>query len=224
MREQMKKEKQEKANTMKEQKGDSGSGIDESVMLGLMGELSSSLRPYKDSHKIHDKIPKQGRKREDIIKIMEEMYAKEEKKWKDGYVSGAVYHGDEEHINFLNKIYAINSQSNPLHMDLWPSASKFEAEIVAMTANMMNGGPSSDDPEKNVCGSVTSGGTESILVAMKTYRDWARETKGITKPEMIAPVTAHAAFDKASQYFNIKMVHIPMDENYQADVEAARKA
>ena len=50
------------------------------------------------------------------------------------------------------------------------------------------------------------------------------EKKGITKPEMIAPVTAHAAFDKASQYFNIKMIHIPVDENFRADVNAAKKA
>jgi glutamate/tyrosine decarboxylase-like PLP-dependent enzyme len=59
---------------------------------------------------------------------------------------------------------------------------------------------------------------------MKTYRDRARQERGITRPEMVVPVTAHAAFDKASQYFNIKMVHIPVDETFRADVDAARKA
>jgi glutamate/tyrosine decarboxylase-like PLP-dependent enzyme len=62
------------------------------------------------------------------------------------------------------------------------------------------------------------------MLAMKTYHDRARQEKGITRPEMVVPVTAHAAFDKASQYFNIKMVHIPVDETYRADVNAARKA
>jgi glutamate/tyrosine decarboxylase-like PLP-dependent enzyme len=76
---------------------------------------------------------------------------------------------------------------------------------------------------QGVCGTVSSGGTESIMLAMKTYRDWARETKGITQPEMVVPITAHAAFDKASQYFNIKTVHIPVDESFRADVNAARK-
>jgi len=71
---------------------------------------------------------------------------------------------------------------------------------------------------------VSSGGTESILLAMKTYRDWARDKKGITRPEMIVPVTAHAAFDKASQYFKINIRHIPVDENYRANVSAAREA
>jgi glutamate/tyrosine decarboxylase-like PLP-dependent enzyme len=149
---------------------------------------------------------------------MEALHAHEQDAWKDGFVSGAVYHGDQEHIAFLNKVYAINSQSNPLHADVWPSTTKFEAEIVAMTADMLGGA------EQDVCGTVSSGGTESILLAMKTYRDRARQERGITRPEMVVPVTAHAAFDKASQYFNIKMVHIPVDETFSADVDAARRA
>jgi glutamate/tyrosine decarboxylase-like PLP-dependent enzyme len=59
---------------------------------------------------------------------------------------------------------------------------------------------------------------------MKTYRDWARDQKKITRPEMIVPVSAHAAFDKAAQYFNIKIKRIPLDADYRADVDAARKA
>jgi sphinganine-1-phosphate aldolase len=149
---------------------------------------------------------------------MEAMRMEEESHWRDGYISGAVYHGDQEHIDFLNQVYALNSQSNPLHADVWPSANKFEAEIVAMTSDMLGGAG------LDVCGTLSSGGTESILLAMKTYRDRALAEKGITKPEMIAPVTAHAAFDKASQYFNIKMIHIPVDENFRADVNAAKKA
>jgi sphinganine-1-phosphate aldolase len=75
-----------------------------------------------------------------------------------------------------------------------------------------------------ICGVVSSGGTESILLAMKTYRDWARDQKGIRRPEMIVPVTAHAAFEKAAQYFKIKMVRIPVGDDCQADVGAAKKA
>jgi glutamate/tyrosine decarboxylase-like PLP-dependent enzyme len=89
-----------------------------------------------------------------------------------------------------------------------------------MTANMLG----AERGEADIVGTVTSGGTESILLAMKTYRDWAREEKGITEPEMVAPVTAHAAFDKAAEYFNLKMVRIPLDAGYRADVDAAREA
>jgi glutamate/tyrosine decarboxylase-like PLP-dependent enzyme len=184
----------------------------------LMGGLEPSLKPYKGRFPSFARLPETGRSREEILREMQALREHEEAHWKEGFVSGAVYHGDAEHIEFLNRVYAINSQSNPLHADVWPSATKFEAEIVSMCADMLGG------EGRDVCGTVSSGGTESIMLAMKTYRDWARETKGVTRPEMIAPVTAHAAFDKASQYFGIKMVKIPVDANSRADVNAARRA
>jgi sphinganine-1-phosphate aldolase len=185
---------------------------------GMMEELESSVKPYRGEFPSFTRIPDQGRDRAEILREMDVMRTREEAQWKDGFVSGAVYHGDEEHIAFLNQIYNINSQSNPLHADVWPSTTKFEAEIVAMTADMLGKG------DQDICGTLSSGGTESILLAMKTYRDWAREKKGITQPEMIVPVTAHAAFDKASQYFNIKMVRVSIDSNFRAEVNAVRKA
>jgi sphinganine-1-phosphate aldolase len=185
---------------------------------GMMDGLESSVKPYKGKFAAFTQIPATGRARAEILSDMEAMRDHEEETWKDGFVSGAVYHGDMEHIEFLNQVYAINSQSNPLHADVWPSTTKFEAEIVAMTTHMLGG------DGQDVHGTLSSGGTESIMLAMKTYRDWAHETKGITHPEMIVPVTAHAAFDKASQYFNIKTVHIPVDENFRTDVNAAKKA
>jgi len=75
-----------------------------------------------------------------------------------------------------------------------------------------------------VCGTVSSGGTESILLAMKSYRDRARAERKITAPEMILPVTAHAAFDKAARYFDIRPVKVPVRDDCRADVAAVRKA
>ena len=184
----------------------------------MLAGLEDSVKPYKNKFSAFTQLPQTGRDRGEILREMEAMRAHEDETWKDGFVSGAVYHGDQKHIEFLNKVYALNSQSNPLHADVWPSTTKFEAEIVAMTADMLNG------QGQDVCGTLSSGGTESIMLAMKSYRDWARETKGITKPEMIVPITAHAAFDKASQYFGIKMLHIPVDSDFRADVNAAGKA
>jgi sphinganine-1-phosphate aldolase len=119
-------------------------------------------------------------------------------------------------------VYAVTSQVNPLHADLWPSGAKFEAEIVAMTAAMLGGG----DPRRQIVGTVTSGGTESILLAMKAYRDRARaRVRGrVTRPEVVAPTTAHVAFDKAAQYFGIKLVRVPVGADYRADVAAMRRA
>jgi sphinganine-1-phosphate aldolase len=77
-------------------------------------------------------------------------------------------------------------------------------------------------------GTVTSGGTESILLAMKAYRDRASARAGprrrLTRPEVVAPATAHVAFDKAAQYFGIRLVRVPVGADYRADVRAMRRA
>ncbi len=189
---------------------------------GFVKELEPSLKPYRKTHETFARIPVKGVPKKKILDLMKDLEKREREKWENGFVSGAVYHGGKEHIDFLNSVYAMYSQTNPLHSDVWPSIGKFEAEIVSMTADML-GRASSDNPDK-ICGTVTSGGTESILLAMKTYRDRGRTEMGITKPEMITPVTAHAAFDKAAQYFNIKMIKIPVDSSFKADLNAASKA
>ena len=192
----------------------------------MLAELEGGLKPYREQHATFHALPDKGLSHEEVLRELGQLEAKEQERWREGFVSGAVYHGDSEHIDFLNRVYALHSQSNPLHADLWPSATKFEAEVVAMTANML-GAPEANanrPPEEHVCGSVSSGGTESIMLAMKTYRDWAHATKGITRPEMVAPTSAHPAFDKAAHYFGIKMVRVPVGADYRADVKATRKA
>ncbi len=183
-------------------------------------ELGRALKPYREEVPTFSRIPETGLSKEEVIRLMEGLWQREEARWKEGFASGAVYHGDQEHIGFLNRVYGINSQSNPLHFDLWPSTVKYEAEIVSMTAHMLGADRTTD----RIVGTISSGGTESILLAMKTYRDWARDRLGITEPEMVVPSTAHAAFDKAAQYFNIKIIRVPVGEDYRADVKATRQA
>lgn len=194
--------------------------MDAEIFAAMAADLDSSLKPYKEGYKKFDQLPDEGLDREEILAMMENFKQLEASRWEDGYVSGAVYHGNEVHIDFMNRVYAINSQSNPLHPEIWPSTSKFDAEVVAMTANML----SADQAAEEIVGTVSSGGTESILLAMKAYRDWARETKGIDEPEVVAPTTAHAAFTKAGDYFGIKIIRIPVGVEFRADVSATRDA
>lgn len=193
----------------------------EHEMAEVTAELERSARPYRDRVATHARIPDEGVPRPQVLADMQAMIEGESARWGSGQVSGAVYHGDPEHIAFLNQVYAINSQSNPLHSDLWPSTTKYEAEIVSMTAHML-GAERATDAE--VCGTVTSGGTESILLAMKVYRDRARAERGLRRPEIVAPITAHAAFDKAAQYFGMKLVRTPLADDMRADVGAVAAA
>lgn len=194
--------------------------------LGLLAPIDQMMHPYRDQYPALSRLPREGCERELVIRLLTELREIEHDRWDQGFASGSVYHGDSEHIEFLNQAYSLQSQTNQLHTDLWPSAAKFEAEIVAMTANMLGAGETTAPfgSEEGVCGSVTSGGSESILLAMKTYRDWARDTKGITDPEIVVPVSAHAAFHKAAQYFNLRPQIVPLDDNYRADLDAVRAA
>ncbi|WP_164016861.1 pyridoxal phosphate-dependent decarboxylase family protein [Pyxidicoccus trucidator] len=192
----------------------------------LLSELEGDLKPYRGKMPAYDHLPATGRERGEVLKELQALQAQEESRWREGKVSGAVYNGDEGHIDFLNHVYSLHSQSNPLHADLWPSATKFEAEVIAMTASMLgaDAANSGKPAQEHICGSMSSGGTESIMLAIKTYRDWAREKKGITKPEMVAPASAHPAFDKAAHYFGVKMVRVPVGPDYRADLAATKKA
>jgi len=81
----------------------------------------------------------------------------EESKWNEGQVSGGVYHGGVQLIQFLVEVYGCFALSNPLHPEIFPFVRKMEAEVVSMTVNLFNGGD-------GCCGAMTSGGTESILM------------------------------------------------------------
>ena len=190
----------------------------------ILKGLTPPFHKYHDRFPSHVCIPETGDSKEEILASMKEMAALEESRWKDGFVSGAVYHGDSAHSDFLSRVYALFSQANPLHPGIWPSVAKFEAEIVAMTARMLSSDKCNHFAGDDACGTVTSGGTESILLAMMAYRNWTRNVKGIRKAEIVAPSTAHAAFDKAAEYFGMKLIRVPVGIDYRADVIAMKKA
>lgn len=166
------------------------------------------FKPYKGRFESHHRLPENGLDKDRIFSELAQMASGENEKWKTGQVSGTFYHAGDEHRAFLNKLFMLFSHMNTIQFDLCPSMFKMESEIISMTAEMLH----SDAVEGNtVCGTMTSGGTESIIMAMKVYRDRGRAERGITDPEIIVPRTAHPAFDKAGEYFGIRMVKVPVE-------------
>jgi glutamate/tyrosine decarboxylase-like PLP-dependent enzyme len=190
----------------------------------LLSGVEAELKPYQGRFKAYERLPRTGIGSEELLAEMRRLAEQEHERWQQGYVSGAVYNGRPEHVQLLNEVYALHSQSNPLHADVWPSATKYESEIVAMTANLLGASALPRGAAEDVCGTVTSGGTESILLAMKAYRDQARAQRSITRPEIVVPETAHAAFDKAAEYFGIQRIDIPVGPDHRADVAAMARA
>ncbi|HMJ10947.1 MAG TPA: aminotransferase class V-fold PLP-dependent enzyme [Polyangiaceae bacterium] len=186
----------------------------------------ATVQTWRERFGTNARLPAQGKPREAVLEEIRAMAEREAERWRAGFASGAVYHGDREHIEFLNRAYALESQSNPLHVDLWPSTVKMEAEIVSMTAHMLGAGALGHEPgtPEGVCGTLSSGGSESIQLAMRTYRDYFRSKKNITAPEMVIPASAHVAFEKAAQYFQIKPVIVPVQDDMRANADAMRAA
>ena len=139
-------------------------------------------------------------------------------RWREGKAWCLVYDAGDEITDLLKQAYTLFFSENGLNPMAFPSLKKFEAEVVAMTASLLGG-------DSQTVGNMTTGGTESLLMAVKTARDWARAHKPeATVPEMILPATAHPAFEKAAHYFSVKPVHIPILPDFRANVVATRAA
>lgn len=175
----------------------------------------SPLHPYAERFEVHDTMPDEPVPRGQIIAELRQMSTEEDRKGDSGRVSGSIYSGDHDHYAFLAEAYGFYAHSNVLQRDMYPSATKLESEIIAMTADMLHG-------DADTTGLVTSGGTESLVTAMLTYREWGRNIKGIAHPRIIMPVTAHPAHDKAFHYFGIEAVKAPVTDEYVVDVDFVR--
>jgi glutamate/tyrosine decarboxylase-like PLP-dependent enzyme len=188
------------------------------------GSLIGDLHPYAAKLPVYTALPAQGRPREEVLAQLQTMASAEQKKWERGQVSGTYYHGGLDHYGFLNQAFGLYSHANLLQRDLCPSGTKFEGEVIAMTGKLLHGEvPATLDPNDSVCGSITSGGTESIFHAVLVCREYGRKERGIAIPELIAPRTIHPAFLKAAHLLGVKLTLLPV-KNWLADVEATRAA
>jgi glutamate/tyrosine decarboxylase-like PLP-dependent enzyme len=160
-------------------------------------------------------LPSAGKTRDQLRTEIEQALTRDAD-WRGGKIWSLVYFAGEDVDEVLKDAYTAAFYTNGLGPGAFKSLRKFESEVVAMTAGLLGA------PE--ACGNMTSGGTESILMAVKTARDFARSERGISEPEMVLPVTAHPAFDKSAQYLGVKAVHAPLREDFRANVDEMRAA
>ena len=144
--------------------------------------------------------------------------------WHGGRVFSLVYDaGDDvqELMSDAARMYAAENGLNPL---VFPSVGRMQQDIVDITIGLLAGIRSAGPPVEGLAGWTTSGGTESILMAVKTAREWGRATRDEQAPEIVVATSAHAAFSKAAHYFGLKTVRVPVGDDYRADVDAMAAA
>ncbi len=162
-------------------------------------------------------FPEKGRDKADILAALDEL-SHADGNWREGRTWSLVYYAGEEVTALTEAAYTRFFHANALNPTVFKSLRQLEVETLGFAADLLHG-------DGDTVGSLTSGGSESILMAVKTYRDEARALKPhITEPEMVLPVSAHASFEKAAHYFGVKPVHILLTGDYRADVAAAERA
>ncbi len=161
------------------------------------------------------RLPAKGVPRDELFATMDER-KKQDADWRGGRTWSLVYPAGEEVDAILkqaNELYLYENALNPFR---FPSLRQMEVEVIDMAAGLLHG------PE-GAGGAMTSGGTESILMATKSARERARAERGVSRPQLLAPVSAHPAFGKAASYLGLELVQIPLREDYRADPEAAAR-
>lgn len=163
-------------------------------------------------------IPEHGLTKEEVLLTLKS-FKSQDLDWKSGKVWAYVYHPGEETAGLVKEAYNLFLTENGLDPTVFPSLLRLETEVVRLMADLLGGG-------EQVVGHVTTGGTESIMLAIKTARDKFRsERPEIQSPEILLSVTAHAAFHKAAHYLGLKPVVTTVHPGtFRADVQAMRAA
>ena len=183
----------------------------EQALVGIEKDFFEPLQGWQG----HTQLPRNGIKTDQLVGMLEHLRSvgAPDKRHAEGKVSGTIYVGGKhykEYSELMTHTYGMFAWTNPLHAGVFPGVRQMEAEIVRMCTTLFGGG-------EDACGTHTSGGTESIILALRAYKVYYGNKKGITKPNIVAPRTAHPAFDKGCEYFGISLRKID-------EVAATRKA
>jgi glutamate/tyrosine decarboxylase-like PLP-dependent enzyme len=150
----------------------------------------------------HIPFPEKGITQKSIFQYFEQ-FATQDANWKQGRTFSLVFYPGEAVASLLQKAYMQYFFENGLNPSVFKSLKRMESEVVSMTAHLLNA------PE-TAAGNMTSGGTESIICAMKAAKKYAKQkNKKLQKPNAVLPATAHPAFMKAADYLEIELRIVP---------------
>lgn len=161
-------------------------------------------------------LPAQGLSRDEVLAQLDAFKANDVR-WRDGRAFTLAYSAGEDVVAIGEAAYARFATENALNTDAFPSLRRIQAEVVDAVGGWLQAG---DDG----AGFMTSGGTESILLAVKAARERGRKEKGITAPNVVLPTSAHAAFEKGCYYFGLESRRVAVRSDWRADVAAMEAA
>ncbi|HRG90213.1 MAG TPA: hypothetical protein PLW44_14400, partial [Chitinophagales bacterium] len=162
-------------------------------------------------------FPQQASTSDDLLKTIA-LKKQKDINWRKGRAFCLIYHPGDEREHTIKKVFDQYYADNALNPTATPSLVELETETVSMCADLLNG-------DEEVCGNVTSGGTESIILAVKTARDWAKANKpGIKRPHVVIPESVHPAFIKAFHFLDVDFSVAKTDSTYAVSMAEIEKA
>jgi len=157
------------------------------------------------------RLPEHGMAKDEILDALQAKRA-HDARWREGRTFGLVFDGGHDVHEIAEAVAVEFLHDNALNPQAFPSVTEIQSEVVGMCADLFHG--------ETAAGFMTSGGTESILMAVKAARERGRAERGITEPEMVVPASAHAAFHKGAYYFGLKVHTVSVRDDWRADVDA----
>lgn len=161
-------------------------------MIGQLNKLYNAMDGmfYQRRPFVYECIPEEPFNPEavekDVMAVHEDQYAQ----YSSGLHSGTIYHSESKELNTgIRNAMGVFSDADAFNYDTFKGVSQLNADIANITIRLFGG-------DEDTVAFTTSGGTESICCAIAAYKFWARDEKGITKPNLITYQTAHAAFSK----------------------------
>ncbi|HEX6311630.1 MAG TPA: aspartate aminotransferase family protein [Acidimicrobiia bacterium] len=164
-------------------------------------------------------LPASGLSKDEVLARLTAMRS-DDKDWRAGRCFGLVFHAGEDVEEVAREASTLYLSENGLNPLAFPSLGRMQHEVVEICADLFHGHHSG----ATAAGFMTSGGTESILLAVKAARNRARAERGVTEPEIVVAESAHAAFHKAGEYFGVKVRKVPVRPDWRADVESMAAA
>jgi sphinganine-1-phosphate aldolase len=161
-------------------------------------------------------LPSSGLSSDQVLDHLDSLKAGDVR-WRDGYAFTLAYNAGADVIAIAEEAYRRYSSENALNTDAFPSLKRVQQDVVSAVGDWLNAGPDG-------AGFMTTGGTESILMAVKAARERGRKERDITTPNVVLPASAHAAFEKGCYYFGLESRRIPVGADWRADVAAMHAA
>ncbi len=161
-------------------------------------------------------LPSRGRPAAEVLAELETLRA-DDVDWRRGRAFTLAYSAGPDVLALARDAYTRFMSENALNTDAFPSLARMQRDVLGAVAELLHG-------DAETAGFLTSGGTESLLMAVLAARERGRAERGITAPEMVLPASAHAAFEKGAHYFGVTSVRVPVGADYGADVDAMAAA